>query len=155
MIMRMRALVCRADRRTGSRVIVLALFCAACSPSPDKIALRPQGSDPPRVAAALSVGGRLSQDTLGSYESAVNCATALRITADRLAPIATRGSAQGVDLARRAADYYRDRAVAVEGRATPSSVQSAIAQRVREKRDEAGSQARLSIACLRALQKKA
>lgn len=133
--------------------MALALLCAACSPSSDDIALRPQGSDPAQVAAALSVGGRLPRETIGTYESAIDCAAALRITADRLAPIATGASAQGVELARKAADYYRDRALGLDAsKATPSSVQSAIAQRVHDKRGDAGAQAQLSIACLRALQ---
>lgn len=118
--------------------------------------MRPQGSDPPAVAAALSLGGRLSQDPAGKYQNAVNCASALRLTADRVAPMATEGNAQAIEAVRQAASYYRDRAVeSKQGENAEAVVDSAIAQQLRDKRHDAAAEAQLSLACLRALQVKA
>jgi hypothetical protein len=143
-------------RLAATLAIALMLFTSACSRRSDVIAMRPQGSDPPEVAAALSLGGRLSQDPAGKYQSAINCSSALRLTADRLAPMAGGSASQAIDAVKRAAGYYRDRALQSEpsGR-TGASVDSAIAQQLRDKRDDTAAQAQLALACLRALQSKA
>ena len=139
---------------TAMPVIVLALL-AGCSGDPEKIELRPEGKDPPAVARALSIGGRLDSAGDGADKS-VECAAALRLTAQKVGAMAAATGPQGQNVAVWASGLFRDRAVqAGADGATRASVERAIARKMVEKRDDVRGQAQLSIACLRSLQGKA
>lgn len=134
-------------------VAALSLL-AGCSGEPETIELRPEGRDPPEVARTLSIGGRLD-DAGGGADKSVECAAALRLTAQKVGSMAAATGPQGQNVAVWAADLFRDRAVrAGEDGATRSSVERAIARQMVEKRDDVRGQAQLSIACLRSLQGK-
>ena len=108
------------------------------------------------MAAALTVGGRLDAEAATSYESAVDCAGALTMVADRLVAVVSEADAQQVTFARRAADIYLNRAVAAGDDALDKrAVTAEMNRRIKEKQSQIGSQSQLAIACLRALQRSA
>lgn len=129
---------------------VLIFATAACSQSDESIELRPDGRDPPSVARALSIGGRLAESDSGT-DRAVNCTAALKSTVERVGALGGSGDQNGIAAARRATELYRKQAIAASG-GDAAAADRAIARRVAERREDAGGEAQASIACLRALQ---
>lgn len=145
----------KLGRRHSTILVPFAAGCLAlggCSREPERIELRPEGRDPPSVARALSIGGRLDE-TGDDAVRAVECAAALRLTAQRVGSVAANTGPQGQNLAVWAADLFRDRAVRASGAdGSRAATERQIARQMVEKRDDARGQAQLSIACLRSLQ---
>ncbi len=133
--------------------IIPALACillASCSGRADQADPQHQvAKDPPGAAKALSIGGRIQDQDVGVFQGAINCATALRITASTLESMTTGANSNEVRFLAKAANIYRDQAVSAgnEG-ATPSLVQGAINRSVRENSKDTAKQAQLSIACM-------
>lgn len=106
---------------------------------------------PPGVAEALSLGAQASDEGTSPYGGAVNCAAALEVTAETLAPMTSGANSREVRMVKSAARQFRNRAATQPG-ASEQQVAADVARRLKEKRDDASGQAQLSIACLRSVE---
>ncbi len=105
-------------------------------------------TDPPGLAQALSLGAQAADEGTSSYDGAINCAAALQVTAETLAPMTSGANSREVRMVKSAARQFLNRA-ATQPDANERQAMADVARRVREKRDDASGQAQLSIACLR------
>lgn len=142
----------RSGSRGSSLILALSMVLGGCSADPEGLELRPDGKDPPEVARALSVGGRLDESGEDGDKS-IACAAALRLTAQKVGGVAAATGPNGQNLVVWASDLFRKRAIrAADAGASPAEVERSITKRMIQKRDDVRGQAQLSIACLRSLQ---
>lgn len=108
-------------------------------------------ADPPGVAEKLSLGGKAQTEPAGSYQGAVNCVVALRVTARTLQSMSTGNQAREMGLIAVAEKNFRDRALAAEG-VSERQIATDIERGIQQNATDPGRQAQLAIACLRTLQ---
>lgn len=133
-------------------LVILAGVLGACSsgdaPGVDEAS---PSDDPPGAALPLSIGGRAAAVGEGLFETSVNCAAALDITAERLAQMADNANTREMRLLSRAEEHFTQRAdeAQQEDDTIIASAPAAIARRRSEKAGDTREQAQLAIACLR------
>lgn len=161
------------SHRLTARIAVAGLImlgfgaCAQEDPAPpvdapafSEIALDDTAaSDPPGAALPLSIGGRVDSDAGDERTTAINCAAALGLTAQRLAGVTDNASSNEIALIGRAEDFFIARAGMAgnagagagggAGEPAMGSIEAAVARRREEKSAEITQQAQLAIACLR------
>ncbi len=136
----------------------LALGLSACSlaPTPASVTLDERTPpdprrDPPGAALPLSIGGPMPLLASDDRDTAIHCAAALGLTAERLASLSDNPRRSEIAVMRQAEDFFV--ASAQGSQASPGEadlrVQRAIERHQSEKRDEVAGQAQLAIACLR------
>lgn len=137
-----------------ARILTVCLICTAlagCGSSPKREdAAGASPSDPPGVAEKLSLGGQAQAEPAGSYQGAVNCAVALRVTTRTLQTMSTGEGTEEMRLIAGAAETYRKRALAAVS-ASERRVTADISRGLQQNESDPGRQAQLAIACLRAL----
>ena len=152
---RLRAMSQRALATLGALGTMVLASCAQEAPSGDaatSVALINEVStDPEGAALPLSIGGRVEAEAGDAFSTAVNCAAALSITADRLATVTENPLSNEIALINRAEGFFVDEAeeAAAEGEGAAGSVEANVARRREEKASEITTQAQLAIACLR------
>lgn len=144
----------RYQTQVQRRFLALVLAAGAlggCSSSGDPDADGSDVADPPGAAAPLSIGGRMGDAGDGPYETSINCAVALNITAERLMQMSSSASSNEVKLIARAEEHFKARAeqAQTDDPEITGSTAAAIARQRSEKSDAASEQAQLAIACLR------
>lgn len=97
----------------------------------------------------MSIGGRVESSEGDQLSYAIDCAAALRLTAQRLDTGAARSFGTEIAVITRAEEFFLHRAAQAEPDTTDALVSAAVARRHAEKRAEVGQQAQLAIACLR------
>ena len=129
-----------------------SLLITACGQQADRDETQQsaaQNSYPEGAARALSIGGDVASEGDDEFDIAVNCATALRITAETVGRMTGSDDTPEIRAIERGADTFESRADA----AFPErDVESAIAARTAEKATDSGQQAQLAIACVRRLE---
>jgi len=132
---------------------VAFLALAACSKPPvtDASGWPPRddqaSNDPPGAALPLSIGGQIKAEGGGALSTAVHCAAALGLTAQRLSSVTDNPLSAEIALMGRAEEFFIARAN--EAALQTRSVSDAVARRREEKASEITEQAQLAIACLR------
>lgn len=140
--------------RHATKITLAAMGCllmTACGQQADRDEPQQsaaQSTYPEGAARALSIGGDVASAGDDEFDIAVNCATALRITAETVGRMSGSDDTPEIRAIERGADTFESQA----GAAFPErKVESAIAARTVEKATDRGKQAQLAIACVRRL----
>lgn len=103
---------------------------------------------PEGAASVLSIGGRVASEGDDEFDIAVNCAAALRITAETIGNMTSTSDSPEIRTIKRAADSFEQQA---DSLGEPDAAARAIESRISEKSESSGEQAQLAIACARKL----
>ena len=137
---------------TALVVPVLLVACSGADEATETARADQEASDPPGVAQALSLAGRIDEDGDSSdYDRPIGCAAALRITATALAPLTSGTDSREVRMINAAADEFARRARSADGR-EGRTVSADIERRMAENAEDSGGQAQRAIACANTLE---
>lgn len=111
---------------------------------------------PPGAAAALSMTGATALPAGSPFETAVNCAAAIRVTGQMISSMSAGAAEAGKTLQQAEALYLRKaKAVEKDGSRKQQEASAAIENKVQQVQDAPRAQAQLAVTCLRNLNSEA